>query len=358
MKKPMLPFTTVKDCRSPQARARPMRAAEAQEFCNFAIHLPENCDVIARVLSQICRPEVVPGPLGDGGTAFKADWTVANPSSFRSEYESIGGARFRIKQFLYDWAPPFAGQPNLWNQASRGHALRSGDVVWVGTDYKEHRGAYAELGRSSVELSVIEGHLEDDEIIRLYGAMTPVDANAARALLAVPLHEIGYWQRFRPQGPQIPYSIWTPPSVGRYAMDDWRAADAPSLDVLVHDRFARSADGYVPETLGFRALGTPEETFDLKFIRIGDRCHGLRIHHRRLAGAAAATCDGRFFREERVLDAGTLMIDLAYVCETLGPFEFKVTRTDRDTETVLMFTPFTAHTKAGCTALVKSLYRH
>lgn len=353
----MLPFTTVDDPRSPQARARPMQAAQAQEFCNFVVHDPGDCDLIARVLSQTCRPEAVPGPLGDGAAAFKAGWTVANPSSVRAEYESVGGARFRIKQFLYDWAPPYAGQPNLWNHESRGHALRSGDVVWIGTDYKERPGAYAELERSSIELSVVEGRLEDDEIVRLYEAMTPVQADAARALLAVPLDEIGYWQRFRPQGPQIPYSIWTPPSVGPYAMDVWRAADGPSLEVLVHDRFARSVDGYVPETLGFRALGTQDETFDLKLVRAGDPRHGLRIHHRRLGGATAATSDRRFFREERIRDAGTLTIDLAYVCETLGPFEFKVTRTDRDTETLVMFTPFAAHTKAGCVALVESLHR-
>ena len=74
-------------------------------------------------------------------------------------------------------------------------ALDDRYVVWLGTDYQSHRAATARLGRTNIELSVLEGEFSDDEIVALYRSLRPASAEISKQVEVTPLAALGYWQR-------------------------------------------------------------------------------------------------------------------------------------------------------------------
>lgn len=202
----------------PQARltdpdeAEPPRettAADAQGSLNFVAFEPEWLPGDCAVAEVTLRPEQPPGRPG-GATAERLrqnEHTEGNRASLRTVV--VGdGRRLRLKQFLYDWAPPSGGIAGLWH-TDEPEPFDCGDAVgWLGTDYKDNRGAVVQRDRTQVELSVTDGAFADDELRRLLAELTPASPERARVVRGVPFHRLNYWVRYgcRPPGPS--HGLW------------------------------------------------------------------------------------------------------------------------------------------------------
>lgn len=217
---------------------------EAQRWANFAVLVPTTGALA--VTSLTLRRECPPGRRA--GMDGRSPWTDANPSAVRIELEGPGVA-LRLKEFLYDWAPAAAGQPCLWSRPTRPLSLPGGGIVWVGTDYMDRQGAYARVGRTSVELSVLTGHLSDEQLVDLYASLRPASAEAAEALAACPLATLSYWVRHRMPLQEVPWGLWwfhrEPGDPSTWTSDGAVTSDA-GVDV-------RLVDG--PPGLSFDSLG-------------------------------------------------------------------------------------------------------
>ena len=155
------------------ARARHMGWEEAQPWCNFVLlrvgQLPDDL----AVTNTEMRPEAPPGrPVADDQTP-RPTWTLSNRSCHRSEL--VGkNRRVRIKQFLYDWAPPAFDCPSLWLSPSVRPFISQDEVGWLGVDFRGLRGAAIRLHGTTVEISVLEGAVADDEFAALTSAATRI----------------------------------------------------------------------------------------------------------------------------------------------------------------------------------------
>src|SRR5262249_54438777 len=121
-----------------------------------------------------------------------AAWGIR--SSYRSEYEG-GGRRLRLKQFLYDWAPPAYDHPSLW--ISRNRPFPVGEYVgWQGHDYRQMPAASATIDRTTVEASFLAGTFSDEEAHALCRGLQPAVPSARARLLQTSFAELSY--RCRP----------------------------------------------------------------------------------------------------------------------------------------------------------------
>jgi hypothetical protein len=166
--------------------------------------MPNDCDRYTATL----RPEQPPGISFDGDhdepeSAF-AGW---NPASIRIEIQGEE-RRLRIKQFLYDWAPPSASIAPLWGADSLEPFDCKYTVGWIGTDYKENRGASVQLDRTQVELSVLDGTFGNDELTDILSELTRSNPPAADRVRKVPFHGLNYWIRYRFQPPVLPHGVY------------------------------------------------------------------------------------------------------------------------------------------------------
>lgn len=191
------------------APPRETTAAEAQRGVNFVAFepgwLPADCAVAETTL----RPEQPPGRPGDAGERSPAhnDYSEGNRASLRTVVAG-DGRRCRLKQFLYDWAPPAAGIAALWGSEDP-TPFDCGDAVGhLGTDYKGNRGAVVQRDRTQVELSVTGGAFGDDELRRLLAGLTPADPAGARRVRGVPFHRLSYWVRYRCRPPGPTHGLW------------------------------------------------------------------------------------------------------------------------------------------------------
>ena len=188
--------------------------ADAQDGANFVVFapgwLPEDCEVTETTL----RPEQPPGrPEGLDATEIgQTPWSDGNPSSLRAVVAG-DDRRLRLKEFLYDWAPPAASVAPLWG-TNNPTPVEAGDVVgFLGTDYKRNRGACVQRARTQVEVSVLDGEFGDDELEALLDGLEPaVDPDSsgigATAVRQVPFHRLNYWARFRCESPGVPHGVW------------------------------------------------------------------------------------------------------------------------------------------------------
>lgn len=183
-------------------------AAEAQDRVNFVAleptWLPDDCSVAAVTL----RPEQPPGlPEGTSPEAMgRNPTTEGNRCSLRTVVRG-GGRRLRIKQFCYDWAPSAGGIAGLWG--SDPTPFECGDAVgWLGTDYKDNRGAVVQRDRTQVELSVTGGEFSDPELRRLLDGLAPADPDGATVVRDVPFHRLNYWVRYRCRPPGPSHGLW------------------------------------------------------------------------------------------------------------------------------------------------------
>jgi hypothetical protein len=186
---------TVKSFDDEKAKLRIVTWQEAQRWCNFVVHRPTGLPFGLRVESLTLRPEAPPGRSDTVGTVGRPNWHDHNRCSLR--FELVGAAqRLRVKQFLYDWAPPAFDHPCLWKSRNEPFAVGK-NVGWIGTDYRKARGAAVSIDRTTVELSVCEGTATDEELRVLCRGLCPVDPAARKCILATPFADLCYQSRHR-----------------------------------------------------------------------------------------------------------------------------------------------------------------
>lgn len=191
-------------------------ALPAEEVSLATAQIDANCVVFgASTLPARCflksvtqRPEQPPGRPGmaNANRLSQTPWSEANPFSVRMVVEGPG-RRLRIKQFLYDWAPPAASIAPLAGRDARPY--RSGDYVcWVGTDYKGRVGACIQKRRTQIEISVEMGLFSDSEIVAIFNGLLPADEEVAAEIDKTPFHHLSYWFRYRMKSTKVPHGLW------------------------------------------------------------------------------------------------------------------------------------------------------
>lgn len=183
--------------------------ADAQAAVNFVVFkpswLPEDC----RVETVTRRPERPPGRPNDVAAEEigQTPHSEGNPCSVRI---AIAGEdrRLRLKQFCYDWAPPSASVAPLWRTPEPTPFDCGDSVGWLGTDYKDNRGACVQRDRTQIELSVTDGEFSDDELEALLDGLTVADPEGTKAVRRVPFHRLNYWARYKCRPPVVPHGLW------------------------------------------------------------------------------------------------------------------------------------------------------
>ena len=177
---------------APEARVRPTSWDDAQEWCNFVLLRPAGLPSGWETEQPMLRAEAPPGRL-DSDRQGRSPWTTHNRSSCRCVGATASG-RVRMKQFLYDWAPPAFDHPALWRSSVRSFMVGA-RVGWLGTDYVGRAAASLHAHRTMVELSVVSGHVADEDLVRLCAALAPVTDVALRRIDATPLAVLSYAHR-------------------------------------------------------------------------------------------------------------------------------------------------------------------
>lgn len=183
--------------------------AAAQESVNFVVFQPEWLPADCTLNEITLRPEQPPGRPGDvqAQEIGQTPWTEANPCSIRA---IIRGNRrhLRLKQFLYDWAPPAASTAPLWNSPQLTPVPIQTAIAWLGTDYLKRPGGCIQLMRTQIEISVIDGEFTENELGRILAQLTLAAQEASQAVQDAPFHRLNYWVRYQLRGVQVPYGLW------------------------------------------------------------------------------------------------------------------------------------------------------
>lgn len=294
--------------------------SQAQPWCDFVVWTPDELPDGYETVTGTLRKESPPG-IPQAETAGRTPWSANNPCAYRFEVRGPGG-RVRVKQFLYDWAFPALDHPCLWDSDTRAVAIDDRHVLWFGVDYMKHRGASARLGRTTAELSVLDGEFSDEEILGLYRALRPADPAAAQAIAATPFAQLSYWAR-RPDAEKInvPIGLWKFRRPTEHH-SDWRTgADAERM----------AGELGLPATLGGldldsagRFAGDDGRT-EIEAVYAGGpgRGHELRLIAQRLGrGNLRVPAEPDVHpgtRETLTWQDGT-PVQLAWIDERFGPF--------------------------------------
>ncbi|UIP00573.1 hypothetical protein Hbl1158_04205 [Halobaculum sp. CBA1158] len=191
--------------------------ADAASSANFVVHEPTTLPRDCVVETVTYRPEQPPGrPDGiDAAGMGQTPWSDGNPSSVRAVVRGDDRA-LRIKEFLYDWAPPAASVAPLW-RTPEPTPVDCGDAVgWLGTDYEDRRGACLQRECAQIEASVTDGTFSDDELADLLSGMEPADPAASRGVRDAPFHALNYWVRYGCRPPGVPHGLWDYPGPRPY----------------------------------------------------------------------------------------------------------------------------------------------
>ena len=209
---------------SPEAAVQQVSWTEAQSWCNFVLMQPKVLPKETSIENAGARPEAP--PRKDDKQGPYPTWTKSNRCAFRFEIAGEG-RRMRIKEFLYDWAPPAFDHPCLWLSRTQGFQIGD-DIGWLGLDFRKLPGASSTLDRTSIELSVLEGNFTADEIEAVYRSLEPVDAGAREQILSTPLADLSYQSRHREPVIAVPIGYWAhkrkPAEIASFA---FRAENAP-----------------------------------------------------------------------------------------------------------------------------------
>lgn len=180
---------------------------DAQRFCNFVLMEPQNLPADLRLTAATVRPEAPPG-RGEGidESVFPL-WTRSNRASHRSQYSGTHRS-LRIKQFLYDYAPPAFDHPGLWESQSVAPFLVGNDIGWIGTDFKGRQAVTATIDRTTLELAVLSGIFSDRELQEIVRGCAPVDPDARETIRHISLAELCYQRRHRESPIAVPVGFW------------------------------------------------------------------------------------------------------------------------------------------------------
>ena len=192
---------------SEEAKVRSMEWREAQDWCNFVLMKPTAFPDDLSLEKTELRPEAPPGRRADVAGGQRPDWTQSNRAAHRSEF--VGPLRrLRIKQFLYDYAPPAFDHPCLWEStAIRGFPV--GDHIgWLGRDFRKLQAASLCFDRTTVELSVTEGTFSDEELQSICRGLRPAVPEARASILQTTLADLSYQSRYREPPIGVPVGYW------------------------------------------------------------------------------------------------------------------------------------------------------
>lgn len=191
---------------------RPLRRlefAEAQPRVNFVVHAPLWLPAHHDAGETTLRPEQPPGRPGgiDARELGQTPWSEGNPCSLRTIWRAPQRA-LRMKQFLYDWAPPAAGIAPLWNTPALSARACGEAVGFVGTDYLGNHGACIQRERTQIELSVVDGDYRNEELFDLLASLHPAAAEDTAEVRDATWHDLAYWVRYGLPPYRVPYGLW------------------------------------------------------------------------------------------------------------------------------------------------------
>ncbi len=195
----------------PSAAIRPLdlTLAQAQEHVNFLVFEPTALPPGCVVDHTTVRPEQPPGrPEGVSAKDLgQTPWSEGNPSSVRTEVRGLGRS-LRIKQFLYDWAPPAASVAALWDCPDLRPYECNKAVAWVGQDYRVARGAVVQFHRTQIEVSVLSGEWSDEELVSVLTGLREAEPEVGEGVRAAAFHELNYWLRYQLRPYKVPYGLY------------------------------------------------------------------------------------------------------------------------------------------------------
>jgi hypothetical protein len=234
MKTPWVP-RTAPSIDSPEAEIRSMSWEESQEWCNFVLMKPTLFPAGVSLETAEMRPESPPGRRDGAPDSRLPSWTLSNRACHRSVLAGKG-RRLRIKQYLYDWAPPAFDCPSLWQSPVVRHFSVGSDVGWLGTDFRGLPGASVSLDRTMIELSVLDGSFSDDELEQICRDLRPVNSEARNQILHTPLATLSYPSRHSEIPIAVPVGFWAherkPESVSTHVFPTATAPpDLPGADI-------------------------------------------------------------------------------------------------------------------------------
>lgn len=169
---------------------------EAQNWCNFILFkpnwLPEG---LTEITTNSMRPE-----------------SPQEPSAHRVAFRDLRkGRSLSIKQFLYDWAPPAYDHPCLWRNPKISTSdntplpksyLIGNNYLWIGLDYRRKPAATINLLRTQIEMTILKGSFDDQELIQIIKSMTPVNLKTKEAILGTSFAELTF--HFRHESREVP----------------------------------------------------------------------------------------------------------------------------------------------------------
>jgi hypothetical protein len=228
---------------------------EAQAAVNFVLFRPDPAPEWLEIEEASVRPEMppAPGPLG-------LPWTIGNRAAHRCEL-SGRGLRIRMKQFLYDWAPPAWDHPSL--SGSRAHPfVVGGHIGWLGRDFRGFPAATVTLDRTTIEISAREGACPDDLLEDICHALRPVSEPARDAILRTPFARLAYRSRHPDRTASVPVGYWR------------HRRGPPDVPARIHERSLPGLLGShlaPPARLGFRlgavlVLGDPRTPQEVEYL--------------------------------------------------------------------------------------------
>ncbi|MGB7926342.1 MAG: hypothetical protein WCF57_24085 [Pyrinomonadaceae bacterium] len=259
-----------------EARVRAVDWPEAQSWCNFVLMRPADFPRDLALEKTEIRPESPPGRARNLNDGHRPEWTQSNRAAHRSEF--VGRERrLRIKQFLYDYAPPAFDHPCLWeSEGIRGFPV--GDHIgWLGTDFRKLQAATVCFDRTTIELSVTAGTFSDEELEAVCRGLTPAVAEARRQILQTPLADLSYQSRHEEPPIGVPVGYWAHKRPESLRVTVLHAEDIPALRLPVADIAPPDDYGYRLNTaFVFGEPARPQEV-DLVFEQTEDAGRYLRL---------------------------------------------------------------------------------
>lgn len=158
----------------------------AQPWCNFVLF----------------RPTWLPADLTEVANKLRPE-SSEQPASHRAEFKAANRS-LSIKQFLYDWAPQAYDHPCLWRNAKisplettptpKAHLIGN-NYLWFGLDYRRKPAATINLNRTQIEITILGGVFNDDEIIQIVRGFRCVNPNTQECILATSFAQLAFDSR-------------------------------------------------------------------------------------------------------------------------------------------------------------------
>jgi hypothetical protein len=223
------------------AQLRSMDWEEAQAWCNFVLHRPTRLPAGTEIARCTMRPEAPPGRPAQQEQAGRSPWTISNRAAHRCEIIGAGRA-LRMKQFLYDWAPPACDHPSLWMSEGLQPAAVDNDILWFGTNYLKRPGASLHRHRTMIEFSVTAGSFAMEEVRDLAISLQPVNEPTFAVIQSASLAQLSYQSRHASDVIAVPVGFWahkrTPPTLKELALPGEAVpADLMGRHIVPGDRY-------------------------------------------------------------------------------------------------------------------------